>query len=48
MILNAAFLVDRVNTKEFDDRVEELNGKRSRDMTLKYMLGLSPLLTSLI
>ncbi|MEK6790200.1 MAG: GvpL/GvpF family gas vesicle protein [Deltaproteobacteria bacterium] len=42
MILNAAFLVDRVNTKEFDDRVEELNGKRSRDMTLKYVGPVPP------
>lgn len=42
MVLNAAFLVDRVNAKEFDDRVEELERKRNRDMTLRYVGPVPP------
>lgn len=42
MILNAAFLVDRTNLKEFDGRVDELDGKGNRNMTLRYVGPVPP------
>lgn len=42
MILNAAFLVDRINTKEFDVRVQDLDRKRNGDMTLRYVGPVPP------
>ena len=42
MILNAAFLVDRVNVKEFDDRVQDLDRKKNGDTTLRYVGPVPP------
>lgn len=42
MILNAAFLVDRTNLKEFDGRVDELDGKGHGNMTLRYVGPVPP------
>ncbi|MBI5887703.1 MAG: GvpL/GvpF family gas vesicle protein [Deltaproteobacteria bacterium] len=42
MILNAAFLVDRVNAKEFDVRVQNLDRKKNGDMALRYVGPVPP------
>lgn len=37
MVLNAAFLLDRMLVKEFDARVDELDAERSGRMKIKYV-----------